>query len=179
MENKAYLSLGSNMGKREDYLRQALSALEATGQIKITNFSSIYETEPVGYTDQADFLNMAIEIATSYSANDLLDECLQIEKTLGRKRILHWGPRTVDIDVILYNQNQINTENLIVPHPRMHVRAFVLVPLAEMNPTLNVPGLNQTVKQLLMQVDQTEVRLWKGKIGQNVDTLFQTVTNED
>ena len=99
---------------------------------------------------------MAIEIVTDYKAEELLNTCLNTEKQLGRKRVIHWGPRTVDIDIILFNQDVIKTDHLIVPHPRMAERAFVLVPLVEIDPTIQVPDANQTAGVLLKLYHQME-----------------------
>ncbi|WP_298834255.1 2-amino-4-hydroxy-6-hydroxymethyldihydropteridine diphosphokinase [uncultured Planococcus sp.] len=149
--NLSYLSLGSNMGNRFEMLRQAVSQLATHAAIRITRISSLYETDPVGYTDQEPFLNMVVELETELEALPLLDVCQEIEQNLQRKRLVRWGPRTIDLDILLYNQDNFETERLTVPHPRMHERAFVLIPLLEVNPGFEV-------------VDTFEaegVRLWK------------------
>ena len=102
------------------------------------NISSIYETEPIGYTDQTEFLNMAIKISTDLSAFDLLEVLQDIEIVLDRKREIRWGPRTLDLDILLYNHDNIETETLSVPHPRMHETAFVIIPLLEIEPNISV-----------------------------------------
>lgn len=113
--------------------------------------SSIYETAPVGYLNQDAFLNLVIRLETSLSPLSLLDTCQEIEQILQRERLIRWGPRTVDLDVLLYGQEQLTTERLIIPHPHMYERAFVLVPLRELMPALSLPeGL-----------DTQEVELWK------------------
>lgn len=132
--NEAFISIGSNIGEREVYLKQAVEALKERADTTVNKVSSIYETAPVGYTDQADFLNIVISIQTTLSAQELLMICQGIEQELGRERTIRWGPRTVDLDILLYNQDNIETESLIVPHPRMAERAFVLVPLLEIAP---------------------------------------------
>lgn len=132
--NKVFISIGSNIGEREVYLGEAVKALNDREDTTVESVSSIYETAPVGYTDQADFLNIVIAIETTLTAVDLLSVCQEIEQELGRKRIIRWGPRTVDLDILLYNEEKIVTENLIVPHPRMAERAFVLIPLLEIEP---------------------------------------------
>ena len=175
MDNRAFLSLGSNIENREQFLKEAIRSLMDNGRIRVTNYSSIYETDPVGYANQNCFLNMAIEIVTDYKAEELLYICLNTEKQLGRKRVIHWGPRTVDIDIILFNQEVIKTDHLIVPHPRMTERAFVLVPLVEIDPTIHVPDANQTAGELLKFIPSDGVRLWKRKKGKDVNELFQTV----
>lgn len=134
--NIAYLSIGSNIGDRLHHLTEAVRSLHLHDNIEVTGISSIYETEPVGYTDQANFLNLVVCLETSLNPFELLDVCQGIENDLGRVREIRWGPRTVDLDILLYNNDNIETENLTVPHPRMDERAFVLVPLMEIAPTL-------------------------------------------
>ncbi|MCM3612670.1 2-amino-4-hydroxy-6-hydroxymethyldihydropteridine diphosphokinase [Planococcus sp. MERTA32b] len=132
--NKSYLSLGSNMGDRVGMLRQAVRLLKEHPAIEIMNISSLYETDPVGFTEQDAFMNMVVYLQTDLTAFELLEVCQEIERTLDRKREIRWGPRTIDLDILLYNQDRIETENLVVPHPRMYERAFVLVPLLEIDP---------------------------------------------
>ncbi|BFT68791.1 MULTISPECIES: 2-amino-4-hydroxy-6-hydroxymethyldihydropteridine diphosphokinase [Paenibacillus] len=127
----AYVALGSNINDREQYLQDAITALNQESGIVVTGLSSIYETEPVGYVDQSAFLNMVVQIQTVIPAEDLLFKLLAIENRLGRKRDVRWGPRTIDLDLLLYGDEQLTTPDLIIPHPRMHERAFVLVPLSE------------------------------------------------
>jgi len=136
---KAFISIGSNIGDRLNNLKEAVRALHSHEGISVLSVSSIYETEPVGYTDQAEFLNLATGIETELSAHDLLAVCQEIEQELGRVRDVRWGPRTVDLDILLYNKDNIEDEDLVVPHPRMHVRAFVLIPLLEIEPTIEHP----------------------------------------
>lgn len=136
---RAYLSIGSNMGDRLHHLTEAVRALHSHGGIEVTEVSSIYETEPVGYTDQDSFLNLAVGLETSLDPFELLSVCQGIENDLGRVREIRWGPRTVDLDILLYNHDNIESENLIVPHPRMGERAFVLVPLLEIAPGIVRP----------------------------------------
>ncbi|SEJ88179.1 2-amino-4-hydroxy-6-hydroxymethyldihydropteridinediphosphokinase [Bhargavaea ginsengi] len=140
--NIAYLSAGSNMGDREVYLREAASRLNGLPGTELDRLSSIYETDPVGYEDQGAFLNMAFRLRTSLGAEELLDACLGIEAEIGRVRTIRWGPRVCDLDILLFNDENMETEKLTVPHPRMHERAFVLVPLLEVE-----PGLADTLKQ--------------------------------
>ncbi|EWH22625.1 2-amino-4-hydroxy-6-hydroxymethyldihydropteridine diphosphokinase [Bacillus haynesii] len=156
MNNTAYIALGSNIGRREEYLKKAVSLLHHHPSVQVTDISSIYETDPVGYTDQDLFLNMAAAVKTSLSPFELLDLTQRIEKELGRKRDIRWGPRTADLDILLYNRENIETEQLIVPHPRMHERLFVLIPLLEIYPDLE--GANHAK-------NQEGVRVWKQKSG--------------
>lgn len=146
---QAWLSIGTNIEPRREHLKQAIEKLESYNSINLVNKSAIYETAPVGYLDQAHFLNMVLQVETSLAAIELLDVCQAIENYLGRKRIIRFGPRTIDLDILLYDNQNIATERLIVPHPRMHERAFVLVPLNEIASNLVIPGLNKTVIQAL------------------------------
>ncbi|MED1205986.1 2-amino-4-hydroxy-6-hydroxymethyldihydropteridine diphosphokinase [Heyndrickxia acidicola] len=172
--NKAYLSLGSNIGNRNEFLERAIEELVKIKEIKVTALSSIYETDPVGYTDQAPFLNMAVELETSLTTNDLLDACLKIESESGRKREIKWGPRTLDLDILLYNNENIEADNLIIPHPRMHERAFVLIPLLEINRTLWHPLMDAPLTRVLDEIDDKEgVRLWRQINGEDASALFE------
>ncbi|NYF26441.1 2-amino-4-hydroxy-6-hydroxymethyldihydropteridine diphosphokinase [Sporosarcina sp. JAI121] len=137
--NVAYVSIGSNIGDRLRHLTEAVRGLHFHEGITVTSVSSVYETAPVGFTEQADFLNMVLCVETDLAAQHLLEVCQKIEHGLGRVRDIRWGPRTADLDVLLYNNDNIITENLIVPHPRMHERAFVLVPLLEIAPLMADP----------------------------------------
>ncbi|MCW1929455.1 2-amino-4-hydroxy-6-hydroxymethyldihydropteridine diphosphokinase [Bhargavaea beijingensis] len=140
--NIAYLSAGSNMGNREAYLREAAIRLNSLPGTELDRLSSIYETDPVGYEDQAAFLNMVFRLRTTLGAEALLDACLGIEAEIGRVRTVRWGPRVCDLDILLFNDDTVKTEKLTVPHPRMHERAFVLVPLLEVD-----PGLSESLKK--------------------------------
>ena len=126
---QAYLGLGSNIGDRKQQLLKAIDLIGNIKGIKVTKQSSIYETAPIGYTDQPNFLNLCLEIETELSPQQLLKHCLDIEQQLHRVREIRWGPRTLDIDILLYSDDIIETDNLSVPHPRMQERAFVLIPL--------------------------------------------------
>lgn len=128
---EAYIALGSNVGDREKQLYDALSLLDQHPDIEVTRVSGIYETDPVGYTDQPAFLNMAAALRTTLEPLQLLYAMLEMEKLLGRKRDIRWGPRTIDLDMLLYEKVALETEELILPHPRMMERAFVLVPLRD------------------------------------------------
>lgn len=149
--NEVYLSLGSNLGDRKAQLQEAVRLLQTNPSISNIKMSSIYETAPVGYLNQGAFLNLVIRLETSLSPLELLDICQEIEQALHRERLVRWGPRTVDLDVLLYGQEQLATERLTIPHPRMYERAFVLVPLQELMPSLILP------EDLEMQ----EVHVWK------------------
>lgn len=138
--NRAYLGLGSNMGDKKRYLYDAIQLLNHHNQITITTLSSLYETAPWGYVDQDIFMNLVVEIETSLTPLELLDVCQHIENELGRVREFKWGPRVIDVDVLLYNDEVIESERLIVPHPYMTERDFVMIPLAEICPQLIVKG---------------------------------------
>ncbi|MGI6296735.1 MAG: 2-amino-4-hydroxy-6-hydroxymethyldihydropteridine diphosphokinase [Armatimonadota bacterium] len=133
----AYLALGANIGDKEKTIRQAVRLLE-TGGCELTAASSLYATKPVGYTDQPDFLNAVIAVETDLSPYELLALCNSVERKLGRERTIRWGPRVIDIDILLYEDVEISETTLTLPHPSMLQRAFVLVPLAEIAPDVEV-----------------------------------------
>lgn len=146
-----YLSLGSNLGDRLENLRRACAALESRG-IRLRRSSSVYETEPVDMREQGWFLNCVIEVETTLPPGTLLEELQQIESELGRERLQPKGPRTIDLDILLYGDLMIRDENLVVPHPRLPARRFVLEPLRELAPSLQVPLLDQTVEELAREL---------------------------
>lgn len=135
---QAALGLGSNIGDKQAYLADALERLAATPGITVLSRSSLYRTEPWGMTDQDWFLNACALVETELSATALLARCLEVEQELGRVRDIRWGPRKIDIDVLVYGDEQIDADGLTIPHPRMAERAFVLVPLAEIWPDARV-----------------------------------------
>ena len=139
---RAYIALGSNLGDREGALRAALEALAAEPGIDVVAVSRLRDTEPVGYLDQPRFLNGVAAVETALSAAELLAALLAVERRLGRRRegVPPQGPRTLDLDLLLYGREEIDEPGLRVPHPRMHEREFVLGPLAEIAPGLEVPG---------------------------------------
>jgi 2-amino-4-hydroxy-6-hydroxymethyldihydropteridine diphosphokinase len=165
MKNHAYISLGSNIDSRIDFLKEAITKLNSNEKIKVVNTSSVYETDPVGFTEQGSFLNMVVSVITELKPHELLAECLKIELELGRKREIRWGPRTIDLDILLYNKENIETEDLIVPHPRMNERAFVLVPLLEIASHLNSVGIHAINIEELQEKEG--VRLWRRKSGED------------
>lgn len=162
MSHIVYLSLGTNMGDRELFLKKAVKLLNQNEKVYVQAISSIYETEPVGLTDQAPFLNIVLKAETLLSAVEMLGVCMEIENELGRKREIRWGPRTIDLDILLYNHDNIKSENLIIPHPRMKSRAFVLIPLAEIDATIEIPDTGTPLEKYLNYVQGREgVKLWK------------------
>lgn len=131
--SKAYLGIGTNIGNREENLENALISLNLLPLTKVTAISKVYETEPVGYANQDDFLNIAVEVETELTAQNLLGACLGIEAGLGRIREIKNGPRVIDIDLLLYDDEEYDTLTLVLPHPRMFERDFVLQPLLDIN----------------------------------------------
>ncbi|WP_108672107.1 2-amino-4-hydroxy-6-hydroxymethyldihydropteridine diphosphokinase [Peribacillus acanthi] len=174
MKSYAFLSLGTNIGERYQYLRDAVQLLGEDPSIDVLKISSIYETEPVGYTDQGNFLNIVVKIETRYSPEELLLRCQSIEQNLGRKREIRWGPRTIDLDILLYNQENIEADNLSIPHPRMHERAFVLIPLLETEPNIKLPTMDIPLTSLLENMPEKEgVQKWKQKNGEDAFVPFE------
>ena len=152
---RAFLGLGSNVGDRADYLRRALTAIGGLEKSRIQNISSIYETEPWGNKDQADFLNQVVEVETQLDPHGLLRMCKKIEKKCERKHGEVWGPRTMDIDLLCYGDQVVKETTLQVPHPRLMERRFALIPLDEIAPNLFIPGLGMTVREALEACSDT------------------------
>lgn len=165
-EHTAVIGLGSNLGDRQWYLARARDMLTAAGVVE--NVSPIYETEPVDYTDQPDFLNQVVVVRTACTPLELLRLCLSIERTLGRERLLAKGPRTIDLDLLLYDDLSLDIveegDRLILPHPRLHERRFVLVPLCDLFPAGIHPVLRKSFAELLTEVnDPARVTLWSAE----------------
>lgn len=177
----AYLGFGSNLGERRENIAHGLAMLHESGQVKVTEVSSLYETEPVGYTQQGLFLNAVARVETGLSPQDLLSLCKDVEIRVGRKPTVRWGPRILDIDILVYfaessdtllddsedsaedgTQVRIDTPTLTLPHPRMWERGFVTIPLAEVNPNLRMPD-GRRIKSLIQ-----DFRMWTGL------SLFET-----
>lgn len=160
MRKEVYLLLGSNLDDREKNLLLAIKRInEQAGTVLAV--SSLYETQPWGEPDQAEFLNQVIEIETNHTPEQLLDKLLFIENELGRQRGSRWGPRTIDIDILFYGREIISKKNLVIPHPGITDRRFNLVPLSEIAPNFVHPRFNKKCKQLLEEcTDPLAVRLY-------------------
>ncbi len=159
MGHTIYLALGANLGNRLANLKAALAALPPAMQER--GRSPVYETEPWGYADQPTFLNMAVQAETELSPGDLLVFIKQVENDLGRKPSFLYGPRAIDIDILFYDDLVMHTDALTIPHPRLHQRAFVLVPLVSLAPELIHPELGRSVAQLAAAVDRRGVNLYR------------------
>lgn len=156
--NKAFIGLGSNIEPRKHYLDQAIDKLTTHPYIHVIKVSSIYETPPVGYLDQQSFLNMVVELEVELESLQLLKACQQIEKDLDRKRSFKNGPRTIDLDILLFNDEYRDLEGLQLPHPRMVERAFVLVPLCEIAPNQIVPTIEKTTEEILQDLPKKDIQ---------------------
>lgn len=149
----AYIGIGSNIGDRLSNIYKAVSLIEDSPDVRVTNKSSLYETVPVGYLDQPDFLNAVIEIKTSLKPLELLQTTKRIENKMRRKRERRWGPRTIDLDILLYDEVEMNEPHLHLPHPEITNRAFVLVPLSEIAGGLTHP-IGKTINELLADLKE-------------------------
>jgi 2-amino-4-hydroxy-6-hydroxymethyldihydropteridine diphosphokinase len=167
MEN-IYLCMGSNVGNRENYLREAINEFKNDNSIKIKNISSVFETEPVGVINQPLFLNLVLDIKTSYLAEELLYICKNIEKKIGRISRNKWHEREIDIDIIFFNDMIIETDTLTIPHPELYNRQFVLIPLSEIAPNFKCPKSMETIKQILFKCqDKSEVKKYQLNVDIN------------
>ncbi len=163
MKEKVFLGLGSNIGDRRKNLVNALNLLSKNGSICIEKVSSLYETAPVGFFEQDTFYNIAVLLETELNPFELLKVTSDIEKEMGRERLIHWGPRNIDIDILYYSEEKIETEDLIIPHPRIGERAFVLVPLFEVDNNLKFNG--------------EKLDFWLKKLENSGELLNQTINN--
>ena len=162
MEKAFYLSLGSNLGDRVKNLREAIAELRQAG-IRVTRISSTYETEPVDFMDQPWFLNIALEAETELAPTALLQTLRGIEMKMGSRKLIAKGPRLIDMDILLYADEVIDTPELQIPHPRIHLRRFVLEPLAQIAPGVRHPILNMTAAEMLASTpDKSAVRIVSG-----------------
>ncbi|MCQ2559126.1 MAG: 2-amino-4-hydroxy-6-hydroxymethyldihydropteridine diphosphokinase [Clostridia bacterium] len=154
---KAYIGIGTNLGNKESNLRVALQKIAALPQVKITKTAAFYRTAPVGPVEQDWFLNTAAEIETEEQPLELLENLLSIENQMGRVRTIHWGPRVIDLDLLAYADLVVQTEKLTLPHPYIKDRSFVLLPLAEICPDLELPQMG-VVRELLQELEKNQVR---------------------
>ena len=159
---KAFVALGSNLGEREAMIREALEALAALPQTELLRASSLYDTEPVGDPDQPGFLNAVAELETELTARQLLWNLLLIERRLGRVRTRHWGPRVIDLDLLLYGSEVLDEPDLKVPHPELIRRSFVLVPLVELDPLVVHPVTGETLLAHLSRLNNARPPVKKG-----------------
>jgi len=157
--NTAYVALGANLGDPASTVRAAFGALANLPESRITRSSSLYRTAPVGIAEQPDFINAVVALATTLAPEALLNELFELETRFGRQRAEKNGPRTLDLDLLLYNDIFLDLPRLILPHPRLHLRAFVLQPLAEIAPTLIIPGRGSITAWLPAVANQGIVRL--------------------
>lgn len=161
MDHIAYLALGSNLGNRTSNLKNAINNL--TPQMDVKKKSSVYETPPWGYTDQPAFLNQVVMVQTYMEPEDLLGHLKRLEVVLGREPTFENGPRVIDMDILFYDDLIVNSPPLVIPHPRLHQRAFVLVPLNEIAPNLIHPLLKKPISELLLNVDRLNIVEYQGR----------------
>jgi len=162
VQTDAYIALGSNMGDRELNLLRAVAEIGRIPDCKVTGLSSFYETSPVGVTEQPPFYNAVLRIQTALSPHELLERLIRIETDVfGRTRTTHWGPRRIDLDLLLHGGTTISDDRLTVPHPRMSERRFVLQPLCDIAPDLVHPVVGKTIAELLeaLRTDETVTRI--------------------
>ncbi|HEY9061972.1 MAG TPA: 2-amino-4-hydroxy-6-hydroxymethyldihydropteridine diphosphokinase [Pseudobacteroides sp.] len=165
MSDTIYIALGSNMGNREKNIEAAIDRIGKVEGTRIVSMSSLYETEPVGYLDQGRFLNAAARIESTLSPLDLLKRLQEVERDLGRVRDIQWGPRTIDIDILLYGDLEMDLPELTIPHPRMEVRAFVLVPLKDVYEIKLING--KDINVLIDNCDdRNDVKLYRCEVSE-------------
>jgi 2-amino-4-hydroxy-6-hydroxymethyldihydropteridine diphosphokinase len=160
---KAVVALGSNLGDRFDYLQKAVNEINSLTDIEILEISSVYETLPVGGPDQGNYLNAVVTLNTKFEAKELLLKLLLIELNLGRQREIAWGPRTIDLDLIWFEDQTINLENLVLPHPRAHERCFVIKPWLEIEPKARIG--NTEIQEFLKDLDCSGVNLFPTRLA--------------
>lgn len=155
--HRSFLSIGSNMGDKKGYLDFALKALKENPMIRMISVADYIQTEPYGNTEQDCFLNSAVELETGFNETELLKLMQQIEQEAGRERIVHWGPRTLDLDMLFFDDLVIGTKDLILPHPDLENRSFVLEPMTQIAPYLRHPVLGKTILQLNKELNDKEL----------------------
>jgi 2-amino-4-hydroxy-6-hydroxymethyldihydropteridine diphosphokinase len=160
---KAVVALGSNLGDRFDYLQKAVNEINSLTDIEILEISSVYETLPVGGPEQGNYLNAIVTLNTKFEAEEKLLKLLLIELNLGRQREIAWGPRTIDLDLIWFEDQTINLENLVLPHPRAHERCFVIKPWLEIEPKARIG--NTEIREFLKDLDCSGVNLFPTRLA--------------
>jgi 2-amino-4-hydroxy-6-hydroxymethyldihydropteridine diphosphokinase len=160
---KAVVALGSNLGDRFDYLQKAVNEINSLTDIEILEISSVYETLPVGGPEQGNYLNAVVTLNTKFEAEEVLLKLLLIELNLGRQREIAWGPRTIDLDLIWFEDQTINLENLVLPHPRAHERCFVIKPWLEIEPKARIG--NTEIREFLKDLDCSGVNLFPTRLA--------------
>ena len=156
MKHIAYIGMGSNVGNKLLQCQKAISEILRIDRHRLLAQSSFYKTQPFGYTAQDWFMNGVIKIETDLEAYELLRSLKEIESRLGRQETVRWGPRVIDLDILFYDEEQIRSEELQIPHPRLHDRQFVLIPLAEIDPHLIHPVLKKTIRELLNRLHEDQ-----------------------
>lgn len=156
MGHTVYIGIGSNLGDKVDQCEKAISEILKVDRHTLLSKSSLFKTKPIGYTSQDWFVNGVIKIETDLDAGELLRRLKEIEYRLGRRETLRWGPRTIDLDILLFDEEVIRSENIQVPHPSMHERQFVLIPLAEIDRDLIHPVLKKSIGHLLEDLKEDQ-----------------------
>jgi 2-amino-4-hydroxy-6-hydroxymethyldihydropteridine diphosphokinase len=149
---KAFIGIGSNLGEKERNIRRAVDEIAVMPFTKLITVSSLYDSEPVGEVEQGNFVNAVALIETDLPARRLLWNLMLIEQRMGRVRTVRWGPRSIDLDIVIYGKNIVEEDGLVIPHPEMEKRAFVLIPLLEIEPDLVHPRTKEPVRKLLKKV---------------------------
>ncbi|MBW2057506.1 MAG: 2-amino-4-hydroxy-6-hydroxymethyldihydropteridine diphosphokinase [Deltaproteobacteria bacterium] len=156
VKNIAWIGIGSNVGDKVGNCQAAIDRLNSCRENRVLRCSSLYRTEPVGYLNQDWFINCVVRLETALGPEEFLSRLKNLEKALGRKKTFTWGPRVIDLDILLFNREKLSTQDLQIPHPRLHERAFVLVPLCEIDPEAVHPGLKKTASRLLADLGKVE-----------------------
>ena len=167
-EVSVYIGLGSNLGDRAEAIRRALRLLDQEPGVRVVRTSGLYQSAPVGYLDQPTFLNAVAELWTTLPPDTLLRRMKEIEREMGRQPAPHWGPRLIDLDILMYDDLHLSTDVLTVPHPRMQERAFVLAPLAELLPDHHLPN-GLTVREGAKQLSTLQQVHWHAEMGYRVN----------